>query len=145
MCRSTSPEALVAALAVSLILPACQRQPVEPADLVLVNGKVLTVDPHDAVVEAIAVTGGKIAAVGSTEQIKSRVGDRTRVIDLHGRTATPGLIDSHVHFSEAGALFTVDLGAEAVTKMDDVKARIAARVKTMQPGEWVQRTGLGRG
>jgi predicted amidohydrolase YtcJ len=145
MCRSMSPAALVAAFAASSILPACQRQPVEPADLVLVNGKVLTVDPSDAVVEAIAVTGGKIAAVGSTEHIKTRVGDRTRVIDLHRRTATPGLIDSHVHFSEAGALFTVDLSDVTVTKMDDVKARVAAQVKTVPPGEWVRGQGWDEG
>ncbi|MBI4485983.1 MAG: amidohydrolase, partial [Acidobacteria bacterium] len=81
-----SSRGLVAAFTVSLVLPAWQPQPVEPADLVLVNGKVLTVDPDDAVAEAIAVTGGMITAVGSTEQIKLRVGDRTRVIDLNGRT-----------------------------------------------------------
>lgn len=145
MYRSMSSRGLVAAFTVSLVLPAWQRQPVEPADLVLVNGKVLTVDPDDAVAEAIAVTGGTITAVGSTEQIKLRVGDRTRVIDLNGRTATPGLIDSHVHFSEAGALFTVDLSDVTVTTMDDVKARLAARVKTVPRGEWVRGAGWDEG
>ena len=145
MFRSMGPDVLAAALAMSLICPACQRQPEASADLVLVNGKILTVDPHDAVVEAIAVRGGKIAAVGSSEQIKSRVGDRTRVVDLHGRTATPGLIDSHVHFSEAGALFTVDLSDVTVAKMADVKARIAAAVKTVRHGEWVRGAGWDEG
>jgi hypothetical protein len=64
---------------------------------------------------------------------------------LHGRTATPGLIDSHVHFSEAGALFTIDLSDVAVTKMDDVKARVAAQVKTLRPGEWVRGQGWDEG
>jgi predicted amidohydrolase YtcJ len=143
--RSASVATAVAMFAASLIFAACQRQPVGWADLVLVNGRILTVDPNDAVVEAIAVTGGKIAAVGSTEQIKSRVGDRTRVIDLHGRTATPGLLDSHVHFSEAGALFTIDLSDVGVTNIDDVKARVAAQVKTLQPGEWVRGQGWDEG
>src|SRR5262249_30744245 len=80
-----------------LLTIACKSRPVERADLVLVNGRILTVDPLDTVVEAIAVTDGKIVAVGSGQQIKSRVSDRTRVINLDGRTATPGLIDSHVH------------------------------------------------
>jgi len=143
--RSMSVATAIAMFAASLIVAACQRQPVGWADLVLVNGRILTVDRNDAVVEAIAVTGGKISAVGSTEQIKSRVGERTRVIDLHGRTATPGLIDSHVHFSEAGALFTIDLSDVAVTKIDDVKARVAAQVKTLQPGEWVRGQGWDEG
>jgi predicted amidohydrolase YtcJ len=145
MYRSMNLAALAAAFGVSLIASAYQRQPVAPPDLVLVNGKVLTVDPNDAVVDAIAVTGGKIAAVGSTAQIMSLVGDRTRVIDLRGRTATPGLIDSHVHFSEAGALFTVDLSDVTVTTIDDVRARVAARVKTVRPGEWVRGAGWDEG
>jgi predicted amidohydrolase YtcJ len=127
------------------LIGACNGQSVQPADLVLINGKILTVDPNDTVVEAIAVTNGKVAAVGSTGQIRSRVGERTRVIDLCGQTATPGLIDSHVHFSEAGALFTIDLGDGTVTNIDEVKARVAARVKSVPPGEWVRGEGWDEG
>jgi predicted amidohydrolase YtcJ len=104
-----------------------------PADLVLVNGNILTVNRSDEVVEAIAVTNGRISAVGTSQEIRTLVGARTRVIDLHGRTATPGLIDSHVHFSEAGEMFTIDLSDAAITRIDDVKARIAERLKTSSP------------
>jgi predicted amidohydrolase YtcJ len=148
MFRSMSPGPLLAMFAASLI-GACNGArngpSVQPADLVLLNGKILTVDPNDTVVEAIAVTNGKVAAVGSTGQIRSRVGERTRVIDLRGQTATPGLIDSHVHFSEAGALFTIDLGDGTVMNIDEVKARVAARVKSVPPGEWVRGEGWDEG
>src|SRR5262245_47943205 len=83
------------------------------ADLVLINGTVLTVDRADSVHQAVAIAGGKITAVGTSDQIKKLAGSTTEVIDLRGRTVTPGLIDTHVHFSEADALFTVDLGDAA--------------------------------
>ena len=66
-----------------------------PADLVLTNGTVITVDAKDSVTEALAVAGGKIVFTGRSADAKKYVGERTRVIDLHGRTATPGLIDAH--------------------------------------------------
>lgn len=82
----------------------CRRRDEAPADLVLVNGIILTVDANDAVAEAVAVADGKIVSVGSRASMDAHVGDRTRVIDLNGRTATPGKIDSHVHLSAAAAL-----------------------------------------
>ena len=60
------------------------------AYLVLRNGKILTVHSRDSVVQAVAIAGGKIVAVGTDEEMRSRTGNATRVIDLHGRTATPG-------------------------------------------------------
>src|SRR5690349_18977722 len=94
-----------------------------PADIILINGKIITVDARDSIAQAVAVSAGKIAAVGSNEQIRARVGPRTEVIDLQGRTATPGLIDSHVHFQEVDALYSVDLADLSIKKMDDVLAR----------------------
>jgi imidazolonepropionase-like amidohydrolase len=76
-------------------------QPSGPPDTILVNGAVLTVDPRDSVAEAVAITGGRISAVGTTAQVKALAGPATQVVDLAGRAVTPGLIDSHVHFSEA--------------------------------------------
>src|SRR5215203_5390815 len=86
-----------------LILPLCGvlllSQP-QPADLVLVNGKVVTVDPRDSIAEALAIRAGRIAFVGTSTDARGYVGERSRLIDLGGRTVTPGLIDTHVHFAE---------------------------------------------
>jgi predicted amidohydrolase YtcJ len=111
------------------------------AELVLTNGTILTVDPGDSVTEAVAITGGRIVAVGTSDAIKAWTGTDTRVVDLHGRTATPGLIDTHVHFSEADAMFSVDLSDPAVKRIDDVLARVKEQVAKLKPGEWVRGRG----
>ncbi|OFW26979.1 MAG: hypothetical protein A3H97_08775 [Acidobacteria bacterium RIFCSPLOWO2_02_FULL_65_29] len=134
---------LVLAVVGALAFAACQRTPA--ADLVLVGGRILTVDANDAIAEAIAVTGGKIVAVGTNADIRSRVGDRTQTIDLRGRTATPGLIDSHTHFSAAAELYTLDLSDVNIKKMSDVVERVAARVKNLKPGEWAEGRGWDEG
>jgi predicted amidohydrolase YtcJ len=99
-------------------------------DLVLINGKILTVDPKDSIAETVAISGGKIIAVGSNAEIQQRAAKGTRVIDLHGRTAIPGLIDSHGHFAEGGVneLYHLDLGG--ATGIDDVLRRIRERAAT---------------
>jgi predicted amidohydrolase YtcJ len=116
-----------------------------PADMVLINGAVLTVDRTDSVAQAVAITGGRIAAVGTTAQIKAMAGPNTEVIDLRGRAVTPGLIDTHVHFSAAAALFTVDLGDADVKSIEEVKKRVAAQVAKLKPGEWVRGGGWDEG
>ena len=89
-------------------------------DLVLIHGNVLTVDASDSITQAVAIKSGKIIAVGTDEDISRLIGGNTRVLDLHGRTATPGLIDSHGHFADGGVneLFSVDLSNAA--QIDDV-------------------------
>ena len=94
----------------------------------------------------MAIAGGKILAVGTNDEIKARIGPRTQVIDLRGRTATPGLIDTHVHFSEADALFSVDLGDRGDQEMDDVlSSASASRSTRLKPGEWVRGRGWDEG
>jgi predicted amidohydrolase YtcJ len=111
------------------------------ADLVLTNGTILTVDPSDSVAQSVAITGGQIVAVGTSDAVKARIGANTTVVDLHGRTATPGLIDSHVHFSQADAMFTIDLSDPAIKRLDDVLARVKEQVAKLEPGAWVRGRG----
>ena len=118
-----------------------QTQP--PADLVLLNGKIITVDPQDTIAEAVAITAGRIVAVGRTADIKSRAGTATQVIDLAGRAMTPGLIDAHVHFTEVDALYNIDLSTAA--SIDDARAAVAARAAKAKPGEWIAGEGWDEG
>ena len=137
--------AIAAGIVVATVVARPAPDAQTPADLVLLNGAVLTVDRTDAVAQAVAVSGGKITAVGTTAQIKAMAGPKTEVIDLRGRAVTPGLIDTHVHFSAAASLFTVDLGDADVKSIEEVKRRIAAQVAKLKPGEWVRGRGWDEG
>src|SRR4029079_19587291 len=112
-----------------------------PADTVLLNGTVITVDPRDSIAEAVAIADGKIVFVGSTAEARSRGGDKTQVIDLAGRTATPGLIDTHVHFSEPAD--NLDLGD--ARSMDEVIRRLRAFAERVRAGQWVGGGGWDEG
>src|SRR5262245_38581526 len=72
------------------------------ADLVLLNGKIWTVNERQPEAEAVAIVGDRIAAVGTTKEIRSWVGPQTKVIDLAGRRVVPGFNDAHVHFLDGG-------------------------------------------
>ena len=117
------------------------------ADLVLVNGTVLTVDANDRVAEAVAIAGGRIVAVGSTTEIRTRAGASTEVIDLAGRAVTPGLLDAHAHFSGGGAqrLFVVDLSYPAVKNMEDVGRAIREQAAKLSPNAWIEGRGWDEG
>ncbi len=74
----------------------------QPADLVLRNGKIVTMSSSLPSAQAIAVRGDRIAALGSDADAKQWIGPRTRVIDLHGMLAIPGFIEGHGHFTGVG-------------------------------------------
>jgi predicted amidohydrolase YtcJ len=117
----------------------------QQADLVLVHGTVLTVDAKDSVAQGIAVRAGRIAAVGTDAQIMKLVGSKTRVVDLHGRSATPGMIDTHSHYAEAGAedLWLVNL--DDATSIAEIAGRVQKRVAAAKPAEWVRGRGWDEG
>ena len=118
-----------------------------PADRVLTGGRVLTVDAEDRVAEAIAIRDGRIVAVGTDAEIARFIGPATERIDLAGRTATPGLIDAHVHFSQAGLvrLTHIDLMYPQVRRIADAVELVGERAATARAGRMDSRARLGRG
>ena len=130
----------------ALAAPGPTRAQAPPAaDLVLINGTILTVDASDSVAQAVAIAGGKIVAVGSTDADQGAHRRRRReVIDLRGRTATPGLIDTHVHFSEADALFSVDL-SDGARRSPTCWRGCATQVAKLEAGRMGARPRMGRG
>jgi predicted amidohydrolase YtcJ len=111
------------------------------ADLILTNGKVLTVDDQFKIVQAVAVRGDRIVATGTNQEIARLAGPGTRRIDLRGRTVTPGLIDNHAHFQEEGAYWTLELRFDGVATRKEALERIRAKTKEKGPGQWVYNLG----
>ena len=134
---------LVPLVALVLAAPAGATVP-GPADLVLKNGVVHTVDPRRPRAEAVAVRGARIALVGTSAEVEALVGPATRVVDLAGRTVVPGFDDSHAHLLGIGyARLDVDLvGARSV---EEVVARVAAAVKGRPAGQWLRGRGWHEG
>ncbi|MBU1185605.1 MAG: amidohydrolase [Acidobacteria bacterium] len=130
---------VVLILGCGLFTSGCSEKP-EPADLVLTNGKIVTVEEDQPEVEALAVRGDIIIALGSTARIKQYIGDATQVIDLEGRLAIPGIIDSHAHFSGIGeARLSLDL--MKVNSWENIVAMVAEAAQKAKPGEFI--TGRG--
>jgi len=117
------------------------------ADLLLLHGRILTVDARDSVAHAIAIRRGIIVKVGSDVEVLEFAGSLpgTRIIDLHGHTATPGLIDTHAHIADGGVeeLYGVKL-SDAIS-VADIVARVKAKVTLLKPGEWVTGSGWDEG
>ncbi|MFZ0641146.1 MAG: amidohydrolase [Candidatus Acidiferrales bacterium] len=121
-------------------MPANAQQTNAPADLVLTNGDVYTVDSVRPRAQAMAIRGEKIVAVGSSEEVRAWIGSQTRVIDLHGRFAMPGFNDAHVHLASAG-MAKVIVNFEGAKSLTEFQQRLRAALKNYKPGEWI--TGSG--
>jgi predicted amidohydrolase YtcJ len=116
------------------------QAPAAKADLVLVNARVYTVDDSRPNASAFAVRNGRIVFVGSDREARFLAGPRTRVIDAHGRTVIPGMVDAHAHLLGLGtSLRNVQLAGSK--SYDEVIARVVERAKTAKPGEWIQGRG----
>ncbi|MBI4811575.1 MAG: amidohydrolase family protein, partial [Ignavibacteriales bacterium] len=111
----------------------------EKVDMLLINGKVYTLDSANSVVEAIAIRGDKIIGVGSTSEITGKF-DSDNIIDLKGKTVLPGLIDGHAHLlGEGGRLEILDL--VGTTSVEQITEMVKDKVKKVKTGDWI----LGRG
>ena len=111
-----------------------------PADVIVVNGRVYTVDPQRAEAQAVAIRGDRIVAVGSTAEALGLRGPRTQVIDAGGRAVIPGLHDAHGHMLNLGeSLQQIDL--RGTPSVDAVLDKVRARAAQLPKGRWI----LGRG
>ena len=134
--------AAVAALIVALAPRTAGQAPsaVRPADLVILGGKIVTVDEARPEVQAMAVSGDTIVALGSSQEVQRYIGSATRVIDLKGALATPGFIDAHTHFTGVGEAAR-NLKLATAKNWDDIVRMVGEAAKKARPGEWI----LGRG
>jgi len=138
-----APVVIACCLALVTFTSAQSNSPLhKSADLVLYNGKVITVEQYQPQAKAVAMVGNRIVAVGLDTTIKRWIGPHTRAIDLHGMTVVPGFIDSHAHFLGTGEhLSELDVSAQQAPTWGAVVARVAEAVKRAKPGEWIIGSG----
>ncbi|MBM3820943.1 MAG: amidohydrolase [Acidimicrobiia bacterium] len=134
------PLALLAAFGVAFVAGVSGQQ-APPADLILTNGKVITVDDQFRIAQAVAVRNGRFVAVGTNQEITRLAGPNTRRIDARGRAVVPGLIDNHAHYQEEGAYWTLELRFDNVETRKEALDRIRAKAKQNGPGNWVYNLG----
>jgi predicted amidohydrolase YtcJ len=138
--RGVTLFALLALFTLLFTLPSCRDEGPEEADLVLTNGKVVTMDPEVPEAEAVAVKGHTILAVGSVREMAVHVGPGTRVMDLEGRLAVPGFIDSHGHYMGLGQSKMI-LDLTQARTWDEIVATVAEAVAEAEPGTWIRGRG----
>ena len=110
-------------------------------DLILINGKIITVDERFTIAQAVAIAGDRIVAVGSNQDISRLAGPSTRRIDVMGRSVTPGLIDNHLHLLRAGNTWMQETRFDGVESRKKAVEMLRARAKAAGPGGWVFNIG----
>jgi len=112
-----------------------------PADVVLTNGKIITVDDQFRIAQAVAIRGDRFVAVGTNADIAKLTGPNTRKIDLGGKAVVPGLIDAHAHLMRAAETWAIE------ARFDDIESRkqaldlVKAKAAQLGPGQWVFNLG----
>src|SRR5882757_3243797 len=117
------------------------------ANLLLLHGHILTVDAADSVAEAIAIRHGVIVKVGTDAEVLKFASNApgTRIIDLHGYTATPGLIDTHAHIAYGGVEELYGVKLSDASSVAEIIARVKVKVALAKPREWVTGSGWDEG
>src|SRR5215471_13291835 len=140
MTRWTSKLAIAGVLQAMTIATFMRAQQSAP-DLILSNGKIVTVDERFSIAQAVAVRGDRIVAVGANADISRLSGSGTRRIDLRGRTVIPGLIDNHMHLLRAGTTWQWEVRWDGIGSRKEALDLLRARAKAVKPGEWVYNLG----
>ena len=110
-------------------------------DLILRNGRFTTLDRSNPNAQAVAVTGGRFSAVGTETEVMALAGPATRVVDLKGRRALPGLIDNHLHIIRGGLNFNMELRWDGVRSLADAMGMLKRQVAITPPPQWVRVVG----
>ncbi|MFO7865633.1 MAG: amidohydrolase [Candidatus Aminicenantes bacterium] len=127
---------MFALLGIGLALACGAGETPPPADLILLGGVVATVDADFSLAEAVAVRNGRIAAVGTREDISALIGTRTTVLDCNGLLVLPGLIDAHAHLHSLGDALT-SLDVTGTLSFEDLVGRVKERVRVSAQDEWI--------
>src|SRR5215471_1612456 len=127
---------LAAVLLATIAAPAALHAQQAP-DVILSNGKIITVDNKFSIAQAVAVRGDRIVAVGSNQDVTRLAGPNTRRIDLQGKAIVPGFIDDHAHIMEEGRIWLEELRLDGVTTRKQALDMIRAKAASLKPGQWV--------
>ena len=131
----------IAVVVTAALVAACSSQPtIEPATTILRGGHIVTMEASQPTVQALAIRGDRIVALGTNDEMQRFAGPATNVIELAGQTAIPGFIEGHGHFLGVGqSRMVIDL--MDVTSFDEIVAKVGEAAKTAKPGEWIQGRG----
>lgn len=124
--------------------PAPTLPPGASADLILVNGRVVTMDANKTIAQAVALTGDRVFQTGTDSAIRALASPETKTIDLLGRTVTPGFVDAHNHLNAMGLIGTayIDINPPGVTTVEEMQARVAEGCAQKGSGKWVVAQGF---
>jgi predicted amidohydrolase YtcJ len=111
------------------------------ADLVLKNGKIVTLNPRDEIVAAVAVKDGRILAAGPDTEIEAWSDNQSTVVDLEGKTVTPGFVESHCHPAMAGLNICFEVDLKQATSIDDIIVLLQQKAARLPTGNWVKAFG----
>ena len=132
----TGPLFLLACVAA---MPLASQQ--TTADMILSNGKIITVDDRFTIAQAVAIKGDRFIAVGTNQEIAPLAAPNARRIDLRGRAVIPGLIDNHLHLLRAATTWQKELRFDGVDSRKQAVQMLRARAKSVGPGQWVYNIG----
>ncbi|MGD9096901.1 MAG: amidohydrolase [Desulfobacterales bacterium] len=110
-------------------------------DIILLNGKIATVNGADSIEEALAISGNTIAATGSSADMRALAGNSTKIIDLGGKTVIPGLNDSHIHFVREGMHYHMEVRWDGVDSVEEALELLRQQARRTPKGQWIRVIG----